>query len=359
MTRSDSISASVNATNEGSAVGTPLVAEARAIIDIITGTWRAQALHAMAALGIADLIADGHADVEDIAKQIGTTPDRLERLMRLMTSMGVVTGDSVARSGYRLTGIGELLRDVPGMMRDLVLVSGEEFHRAWGAFQHAITTGQPGFTQAFGLSLHEHLGGSPVAAARFQAAMAAGNVFFAAVPDVFDFTRCSTVVDVGGGAGALLGTVLQASPATHGVLLDRPPTTTLARQQLAEALPTDRFDVVDGDMFRAVPPDADVYLLSRVLQDWDDEACGRLLTAIRNGMHESSRLLIVERVAAAVVTTAAPQLPLLYDLHLLTMAGGGQRTLAGYRTLLAGGGLYLEAIYELPLEATLLVVTRQ
>lgn len=330
---------------------------ARQVVDIITGTWRAQALHAAVALCIPDHIAAGHTRLAELAGQTGATEDGVERLMRLLISMGVFADGS---DGYRLTQVGELLRtDVPDSLRDMVEIYGEEFHQAWGSFVHAIVTGRSGFEEAFGKKLGEFLASEQEARAKFQRAMNAGSAFFAAVPTVFDFSQCATVVDVAGGSGGLLATVLQASPVTHGVLFDLPHATPIARKHLGDALPADRFDVVSGDMFQAVPPGADAYLLSRVLQDWDDRTCVTLLSNCRNAMLDSARLLILERIIPDDISASATgQLPLLWDLHLLTMVGGRQRTLDGYRSVLDDAGLRLEAVHPLALETNLLVAAQ-
>jgi len=330
----------------------------REIVDIITGTWRAQALHAAVALRIPDHIAAGHAGSAELAAQTGATQDGVERLMRLLVTMGVFGRDR--GGGYRPTAVSDLLRaGVPGSLRDMVQIYGEEFHQAWGSFVHAIVTGRSGFEDAFGCKLGKYLADEPAASATFQRAMNAGSAFFAGVPAVFDFSRCSTVVDVAGGSGALLTTVLRASPATHGVLFDLPHAAPIARKHLGDAFPADRFDVLTGDMFEAVPPGADAYLLSRVLQDWHDSICITLLSNCRDVMPDSARLLILERVIPDDdPLSAARQLPLLWDLHLLTMAGGRHRTLHGYRSLLGDAGLRLETVHSLPLETNLLVAAR-
>ncbi|MGH3673928.1 MAG: methyltransferase [Pseudonocardiaceae bacterium] len=332
---------------------------ARAIVNIITGTWRAQALHAAVALRIPDHVAAGHTCSAELAAQTGATEDGVERLMRLLISMSVFGCDH--RGRYRPTAISDLLQArAPGSLSDMVQIYGEEFHQAWGSFVHAIRTGRSGFENAFGSELGKYLADEPATSAKFLRAMNAGSPFFAGVPAVFDFRQCATIVDVAGGSGALLATVMRASPATHGVLFDLPHAEPIARQYLGDALPPDRFDVLTGDMFEAVPPGADAYLLSRVLQDWDDRTCITLLSNCRKAMSNSARLLILERVIPDDDSlNAARQLPLLWDLHLLTMARGRQRTLDGYRSVLTGAGMHLEAVHSLALETNLLVAARE
>ncbi|MFJ9344291.1 methyltransferase [Streptomyces sp. NPDC101733] len=321
----------------------------RRVVDIITGTWQSQALYAAVAFDLADHIAAGHVTDEALAARTGANPRALPRLMRLLTAMDVFESTP---DGYRLTATGDLLRgDSDRSMRDMVRIYGEEFHQAWGAVVPAVRTGTSGFQHAFGKTLHEYLR-DPEAGAKFQRAMNAGNVFFPDVVEAFDFGSCASVVDVAGGSGMLLGTVLRAHPELRGVLFDQPHMVPVATAHLDEAVGPGRYETRAGDVFRSVPAGADAYLLSRVLQDWDDARCVTLLSNIRTAMPASGRLLVLERVIPDHGETI---LPLLWDLHLLMAAGGGERDLAGYRGLLTAAGLRLESVHGLSLETSLLV----
>jgi hypothetical protein len=325
---------------------------ARAVVDIVTGTWRTQALYAAVALRLPDYIADGHTTSAGLAAEANADPDGIIRLMRLLTAMGVFGGDD--RTGYELTPVSELLRSgTPGSMRDMCLMYGEEFHRAWGSAVTAVRTGCAGFEDAFGRNLHEYLADEPGAGPKFLRAMNAGSIFFSDVPKAYDFSGCHTVTDLAGGSGMLLSTVLRANPGLHGVLLDREHMLPVAKEYLASTVEPGRYELVAGDFFDSVPSGSDVYMLSRILQDWDDSACITLLTNVRHAMtSKSARLLIIERT---VPEDGSALLPLLFDLHLMMMAGGRERTLLGYESILDGAGLHVESVHELALETSLLV----
>lgn len=327
---------------------------ARRLVDVLTGAWQAQALHAAAVLRIPDHIHTGHTTAAALASVTESDKDGIERLMRLLTAMDVFTGG--ADAGYRLTPVSDLLRtEHDSSMRDMAVVYGDEFHRAWGAVVPSVQTGVSGFQHAFGASLRDHLAATPEAAVRFQRAMNAGNVFFQDVAAGHDFSSARSVIDVAGGAGMLLSTILHAHPRLHGVLFDLPHVIPVAEEYLRHTLGEDRVDIIGGDIFEQVPAGGDVYLLSRVLQDWDDARCTRLLTTIRAAMPRTARLLIVERIIPVAPKKRGALLPLLWDLHLLIAAGGRERTLDGYRTLLNGAGLRLEGVHDLALETSLLV----
>lgn len=325
---------------------------ARRVVDLLTGAWQAQALHAAAVLEIPDHIQAGRTTTAELSEATGSGADGIERLMRLLTAMEVFTGGGA--EGYRLTHVSDLLRtDHERSMRDMAVIYGEEFHRAWGAVVPAVRTGISGFEHTFGTTLRGHLAADAGAAAKFQRAMNAGNVFFQDVLDSYDFDSARTVVDVAGGGGMLLSTILGAHPDLHGVLFDLPHVVPVAEAHLTRTLGPGRHRTVGGDVFEEVPAGGDVYLLSRVLQDWDDAHAVRLLSSIRAAMPDRARLLIVERV---IPTDLTALLPLLWDLHLLMAAGGRERTLDGYRTVLDAAGLRLDSVRELALETSLLVV---
>jgi hypothetical protein len=325
---------------------------ARQLVDLITGTWRSQALYAAAALRLPDHVAAGRTDVASLAEASGASADGIGRLARLLAAFGVFKGDEEA--GYRLSPAGELLRDgADGSLRDMCLLYGEESFQAWSSVVSAISTGAPGFDRAHGMPLQDYLASDPAAGRKFQRAMAAGTSFFADAARAFDFAGRRSVVDVGGGSGLLLTAVLRAHPHLRGTLFERPATAPIGVDWLAQELGDDPAAAVqEGNMFESVPPGADVYLLSRVLQDWDDDACARLLDRCRAAMADSARLLILERVIPA---DGSALLPLLYDLHLLVMTGGRERSLDGYAALLERSGLRLEAVRSLALETSLLV----
>ncbi|MQS06118.1 methyltransferase [Streptomyces alkaliphilus] len=325
---------------------------ARRVVDLITGTWRARALYAAVSLSLPDHIAAGHGTVPALSERTGAGEDGLVRLLRLLVALGVITGDE--EEGYGLTEVGALLvADGERSMRDMVLLYGEEFHRAWGAVVPAVRTGTSGFEHAFGMSLHTYLRDDPEAGPRFLRAMNAGNVFFPEAALAFDFTGAHTVIDVAGGSGLLLSAVLQAHPHLSGTVFDLPHMLPVAERHLSAVVDVHRYETVAGDVFDKVPAGNDVYLLSRVLQDWDDERCVTLLANIREAMADGGRLLVLERVV--VTDDTAPLLPLLWDLHLLMAAGGRERTLDGYRSLLHAAGLRLESVHSLALETSLLV----
>jgi hypothetical protein len=319
-------------------------------IEMITGGWRAQAVYTAVRMGLADHIEAGRSTVAELAEAAGAEQEGIHRLMRLLVAMGLFEGDPT--TGYRNTAVSATLLDRPGSMRDMCLLYGEEFYTAWGHAYEAIRTVTAGFEAAYGRPLYAYLGDDPDTSLRFQRAMEAGNLFFDDVPEVFDFAG-RHVVDVGGGNGHLLGTILAAVPDARGTLLDREHVMPIARKKLGAMVGPDRVELVGGDMHRAVPPGGDVYLLCRVLAGWSDEDVVGVFERCRRAMAgPGSRLIVLERV---VVDEGSTVLPALWDLHLLMTNGGRHRTLQRYTAMLDRAGLDVERVAELPMETTAVI----
>lgn len=323
----------------------------RDVVELITGGWRAQALYTAVKLGLPDHIEAGRTTGGELAESTGANQEGIHRLMRLLVAMGVFEGSE--STGYRNTPVSTALLDGPQSLRDMCLLYGEEFHTAWGHAHKAISTASSGFEAAYGKSFYAYLSQDAETAKRFQHAMNAGNMFFHQVPEIFDFSARS-VVDVGGGGGHLLTTILAATPDAQGTLFDREHMIPEAREHLAARIGLDRVQLVGGDMFKDVPAGGDVYILCRVLAGWDDDAVVGVFENCRRAMADSSsRLLVIDRLVADEKPSV---LPALWDLHLLMTTGGRGRTLERFTALLNRAGLDVERVAELPSETTALIV---
>ncbi|MFE0152787.1 methyltransferase [Nonomuraea sp. NPDC059007] len=313
------------------------------LMRILTGGWVAQATNVAARLGIPDALTDGPRTAADLAEALKVHPGALTRLLRLLAAAGILEGRG---ERFALTEMGALLRrDQLGPLA--ALYASDYFTASWAALESNVTTGEQGFHHVYGRSVFDYLADEPDRAAEFNAGMAAGTLYFRRVPEKHDFTGARTVVDLAGGTGALLAEVLRAVPEARGVLFDVPEVIATAGPHLEGLL--ERCELVAGDLFAAVPDGGDVYMLSRVLHDWDDEQCAAILANCAKAMPPGARLLVIERVAGADAL-----LPAAFDLHMMVMTDGRERTLPEYRALLGQAGLTIEYVTELPLGMSLL-----
>ena len=206
-----------------------------------------------------------------------------------------------------------------------------------------MRTGESGVQASFGKSLFDFLAGEPVHSARFNEAMVGMHGAVApAVVAAFDFSRFKSVVDVGGGKGALLAAILKAHPALRGVLFDLPETGDDAGAYLAAAGLGARCAFQAGDFFQAVPAGHDAYLLAHVLHDWNDDQAIAILRKCREAIPAGGRLLIIE---AVLPDGDAPHHGKLMDLLMLTITGGAERGADQFANMLTRSGFRLAKVH--------------
>lgn len=312
------------------------------LMELLAAGWLTQAIHAAAALGIADELAQGPLDGSELARRVGADADALYRLMRLLISHGIFTQRRDGR--YALTGPARALRrDSPASLRDAALFFGSATHRThWTHVVDAVRTGDPVGAELDGAPFFEYIRTDRKFGEMFDRAMTSiGSLTTESLFAAYDFGRFGTVVDIGGGQGAMLAEILTRTPAGRGVLFDLPDVTATAAERFATAGLDGRVEVATGSFFDAVPAGGDAYLLKHIVHDWPDEPAQRILHTVREAMSPSARLIIVEIV---LPQGNRPHPGKYIDLEMLINSGGRERTAAEYRELLAHCGFAIERI---------------
>jgi RimJ/RimL family protein N-acetyltransferase len=320
---------------DGSASASPAAVLRR----LVNGYQVSQAIHVAATLGIADLLADGPRTSDDLAAATATHPRSLYRLLRALASVGVFHEEDGRR--FALTPLGDCLRsDAPEPVGGWAAFVGRPSNRqAWGALLDSVRTGENAFRAVHGVGVWEYRVHHPEESAIFDRAMAdLTRLVDRALVDAYDFSRFDTLVDVGGGNGALLGAILARHPALHGVLFDQPHVVAAAAAKREAAGVADRCRIVGGSFFETVPEDGDAYILKAIVHDWEDEEAAAILRVCRSAMPADGVLLVIERTLGA--PNEDPDAKLM-DLNMLVAPGGQERTVEEFGELLAGAGLRL------------------
>ncbi len=301
-----------------------------------------------AQLGLADAMDDTPRSVAALAAAVGADPAALHRLLYALASIGLVT--ATAPEQCALTAVGACLRsDAPHGLRSWALMESAEYYQAaWDHLLTSVQSGAPAFEGAVGESFYHYLDRHPADGANFSQTMGEVTaVIVDAVLAAHDFASAARVVDVGGGYGKLLMSLLERYPAMHGVLFDTPAVIERARPRIQASGIADRCELVAGDFFAALPPGGDLYLLSRILMDHDDETSVRLLGNCRQAMSGQGRVHIIQIVLPSSEADAAR--PLLFDgamsnLNMFVLGLGAERTEDQYRALLARAGFAVTQI---------------
>jgi O-methyltransferase domain len=312
----------------------PTAPQHAAVLNLAMGSVVARALFAVTDLGVPDLLADGPLSVGELTEKTGTVPGSLPRVLRALAAAGYFHSEG---DRYALTDLGRTLTSGhPTAARELVLsMLGPLFTNSLQRLSDTLRTGRTGTELAFDMPLFDYLGKHADAGASFNRLMLGFHgTEPAAVASAWDLPQVEHIVDVGGGVGTLLRTLLEVIPTARGTLFDRPEVT--AQADLGAV--RDRCEAEGGDFFTSVPRGRDVYLLSHIVHDWDDETACRILTNCQEAMAEGGRVILVEMV---LPTGDGDHPSKSLDLIMLSLAGGRERTEEQYRDLLASAGLDL------------------
>ncbi|HZO14996.1 MAG TPA: methyltransferase [Polyangiaceae bacterium] len=320
------------------------------LYQIGTGHYFSRALAVAAKLGIADHLAGGPRSAEELAAKTETHAPALRRVLRLLVTVGVFAENQDGT--FALTPISECLRsDVAQSARASVLLfSGARTQDAWKELEYCVRTGEPAYRKHGIADPFVEMAKDPAEAANFDAAMAGfTRMAAAAVAREYDFSRFETLMDVGGGNGALLIGILKAHERLRGIVFDQPHVAERAEKEIAGHGLADRCRAVGGDFFDDVPSGADAYLLKHVIHDWDDERAVAILRNCGRAMGSKGTLLILEGVYPPRID-ASPECrgAAANDVNMLVNTGGRQRSEAEFHALYQAAGFRLTRIVPTP-----------
>jgi C-methyltransferase len=304
---------------------------------VATAAVAARCLHVVAELGVADSIGNDPVTVHALASSCNADPDALDRVLRLLAAHRFFEYRSDA---YLHTPSSRLLRsDHPMSMRAFVRMMG--LQALWGSLttlEHSVRTGSPALDTIEPKGLWSYLQDRPEEALIYGQAMTAkASADIAAVVTAYDFSRFSTIADIGGGRGHLLRTVLDAAPAAEGILFDLP--------QVIDTLEVDRERLAAqaGDFFIDPVPTADAYLLMEVIHDWADAEAVAILRAIRRAAPPGATALIIEGIIAGEQPDPRAQ---TLDIMMLSVTGGRERTASQLSELFDRASFHIGTVTE-------------
>jgi hypothetical protein len=337
----------------------PEAAAAQLLNQIATGYMVSAALQVALTLDIADRLKQGPRHVGDLAREADVREDGLYRVLRALASVGVFE-EQPAQPGapasrvFALNLAARMLVAGPGSMRDMgVFITSPLHFRVYAELLHSVKTGQPAAEKVTGAPLFEFFPAHPEYSELFNNAMTAFSA--AVIPAVlaaYDFSGIDVLVDVAGGHGQVLTSVLKQYPTMRGVLFDLGHVIAGAGPLLQASGAGDRVRTESGDFFKAVP-EGDAYIMKHIIHDWDDAQALTILRNIRKQLESKpqGRVILVESVLPA---DNSPHLGKLIDLEMMAMPGGRERTEAEFRSLFERAGF--SRMRVVPTQAPLWVV---
>lgn len=296
-------------------------------------------LRTAAQLHLADLLAEGPRSVDWLSEQTKTHSALLHKVLRMLVANGIFS--AVNDHNYAINAEAKFLKsDHPYSQRHTILMlTDETLWKPVGQVTNAIQ-GNPPFESYYGESFYEYWEKNTRSDYNFPSGMSAlSEIENHFVVNTYKFPENSRVIDIAGGLGGLLLRILRLNPSLHGILLDREHV--LQQNRLGDLNDNSRWQAVSGDLFGTLP-EADIYILKNIMQDWRDERALVILKNCRESMRGDSKLLIIEPVIYPVEKTDSR-----YAMDILCLAAfpeAGERTIPEFETLLAKAGLKINKL---------------
>ena len=308
---------------------------------MIFGFVISKAIYCVAKLNIADTLnAHGPMHCSALAAKSGAHEESLYRLMRALASIGIFQEDN--SGNFSLTPMAQCLRDdSPDSVKALALGVGNVWYKAYSELTYSLQTGKGGFEYAMGMPVFDYLTANPDEGKLFDRMMTdihGGET--APMIENYDFSAFNTIVDVGGGNGEVITSILKRHKEVKGILFDLPEVINRARQNITSTGLNDRCRLETGDFFESVTKGGDAYIMRHIIHDWSDQDAVAILSNCRKAMNQGGKVLVVE----AVIQEGNEPSPFkLLDITML-MVGGKERTRKQFESIFSQAGLKLNRV---------------
>lgn len=316
-------------------------------MQLINDFWVSHAIYVSTKLGIPEILKDGPKQCRVISDAVSADPDSLYRLLHFLACYGIF--QEQPRQTFSITAFSKrLMKGASGSLYAWTLLSGEIFYQACGSLLECIKTGKSP------TPLYQLLEGNTSQAEIFNEAMAElavmeDNSFF----DDYDFSKVRSIVDIGGGKGGLIQTILRENPWVKGIIFDQESVINRMENNLEEGL-QGRCTFAKGDFFAEIPGNGNIYFLRKVLHNWSDEEALKILSNCARAMNEESKLFIIDVVLPCKVPFVGEYL----TLNALVI-GGRERFQEDFERLLDASGLSMDHIIATKSQNSIVVAMKK
>ncbi len=354
------------------------------IFDMLTrAQLTSRAIYIVAKLRLADYLKDGPKSIQDLAEETKTHPDSLYRLLRMLSSIGIFAetkneGDEQQQQvdqnirRFELTPMASLIQsEAKNSIRNFALMFGlESFKNAIDDLLYSIQTGENSFKHANGLEMYEYLDRNQKEGQIFNSAMASlTSSVTPLISSMYDFSQFNTIIDIGGGQGMLLSSILKDNAKLYGVLFDLPYAIQSAKKLYARQSAnsneyvnhdiSSRCKLLEGDFFKSIPTTAaDGYIIKNVILNWDDRSAAIILKNCLQAMIDTTSSIVSENQdnrknttpKLLIIDTIMPEgnepfIGKFTDILMLALTHKGRiRTEEEFRKLLSSSGFDITGI---------------
>ncbi len=325
----------------------------RELMNKLVGYWQTQIIYSIAKIGILDYIESGADTKEKLLKITSLPESSLDLILDyLLINKMVVNKDNK----YTITAIGKLLTEnLRNSLKYAAIMWGEEHYVTMGYLINSLKEGIPQFSKLYGKNFFEYLEDFPSKNLIYQKAMEVYSMDYDALINHFDIPKdVETLMDVGGGHGRLSIKLLSKYPHLEKVIIfDLPEVISVVKDRFEKH---EKLEFISGNFFQNIPIKADAVVMARVLHDWDDQRCIRILNNIKNSLSDNGLLYIVESIVPEKLNGDCG---ISLNFNLLVMVGGKERKLVEFAELFDATGFKIERIFERPNCSPSLIVLRK
>ncbi len=310
------------------------------MMKIIMSKWVSKSVHAAASLGIADILLGGEKTIESLSEITGTDPDMLYRLLRALAGVKIFT--EVKNKTFANTSMSETLTE--NRLKYVSMMFESDWHcKAWDNLLFSVKKGASSFEEVYGENAFSWFSKHPDEAEYFYRANGAKSfIVNGTIARGFDFSSFRKITDVGGGHGELMTAITEIYPEISAVVADLPEVVKRGRERMKET-GSSRIVFESCDFFKAIPEGCDLYIMSNILHDFDDERAKVILDNLSCIMDRENHLLVAE---AIIPEGNGFSVAKFLDLEVFLMGEGRERTLDEFDQLFSASGFKIINITE-------------
>ena len=258
--------------------------------------WLLPCLRVAAEFNIAEILKDQPRTISELARLTKSDPEYLFRIMRALTGNGIF---KLRKDGkYSNSSMSKALIDGKGSLRYMIMQHLGNFN--WSVFNelpYTVKTGEDAVQKVFGKRIYDYLSLHQDESELFDRSMTnLTELAIEPILNVYDFSECEIIADIGGGEGLLLSAILYDNSNLKGILFDLQEGLARTQTILEKYSISERIKLVPGNFFESAPIGAKVYLLKNILHNWNDEDCIIILRNIKDVLPGNGKILIIEMV---------------------------------------------------------------
>lgn len=327
------------------------------ITNMVQGYSLSYIVYVTVELGVANILFQRTMDSRELGEAVHIELPLLKRLLRVLTAMDLLQEQN---GYYGLTTVGQrLAKQHPQSLEAMVLFNGRICMKAWANFYKGLKRNVAPIELVEGESFFGDgtLANSRIDIFNDMMRLSSKQLNLEILERMHDVQKIQSIADIGGGAGDILIQLLQYFPNAQGIIFDQPYMKEEAEQTVMIHHMQDRCSFAEGSFFKEVPKAQDMYILSRVLHDWDEERARAIVRNVGQAMSEQSVLLVIERLLPKEM--GQQQLAAyMGDMHIWTLCNGQERTEEEYQILFAQEGLYISRKHLLDSNEVILEVRK-